>query len=34
MKFNDGTEGGGIVYIGDIPNIMEEILVDNEEKRW
>lgn len=34
MKFNDGTEEGGIVYIGDIPNIMEEILVDNEEKRW
>lgn len=29
MKFSDGTEEGGIACIADIPNIMEEFLVDN-----
>lgn len=33
MKFNGSTEEGWTVNVGDTPNIMEEIIGDNE-KKW
>lgn len=33
MKFNDGTKEGWTVNVGDTPNIMAEIIGDNE-KKW